>query len=245
MRALDPTELLSVWERGVGTPPARAVVPLLAAACPEISVEQLARLTIGERDGLLLSQREWLFGPQLEAFDECPACGERLEFTLTVEGLRAVPAVTDAAGLGQVTTRSAEVNGYQIEFRPPTIGDVQGIASLPELLERCVISSTRAGEPASVSELPAPVVEAISEGMAKADPQGETELALSCPACEHEWSATFDIAAFLWEELHRWAQRTLLEVHQLATAYGWREAEILTLSPARRQIYLTMIGERE
>lgn len=245
MRALEAAELLKVWERGLGAAPARAVMPLLSAACPEISPQQLSRLTIGERDGLLLSQREWVFGPQLEAFDPCPACGERLEFTLTVQSLRAVPAVTDASGLGQGTTLSIEVGDYQVEFRPPTVGDIQEAANLRELLERCVISSTRAGEPAAVDQLPAQVVEAINQAMAAADPQGETELGLSCPACRHQWTATFDIAAFLWEELNAWAQQTLLEVHQLATAYGWSEADILALSPERRKAYLAMIGARE
>jgi hypothetical protein len=242
---LEPSELLQVWERGAGAPPAQAVVPLLAAACPELSPEQLSRLTIGERDALLLSQREWMFGSQLEAFDVCPACGERLEFTLMVDSLRAVPAVTDASELGQAGSRSATVDAYEVEFRAPTVADTQRATSLEALLALCVMRSTRAGETQAIGELPATVVEAISHEMAKADPQADIQLALSCPSCGHEWLAMFDIAAFLWQELQAWAQRTLLEVHQLAGAYGWREADILALSPARRQIYLSLIGARQ
>ena len=241
MRVLEPAELLDLWERGLGAAPAQAVMPLLAAACPEIPLAGLARLTVGERDALLLSQREWMFGPVMEAVDVCPACGDRLEFSLTVDSLRAVPAVIDASELGRAESRSAAADGYRVEFRVPTVGDIGQATGLAELLARCVIGATRDGGPAAAEALPAAVIEAVSREMAAADPQADVELALSCPACGHDWRSVFDIAAFLWEELGRWAERTLREIHQLAAAYGWREADILALSPARRGIYLDMI----
>jgi hypothetical protein len=242
MRVLEPSELLQVWERGLRAPPAGAILPLLAAACPELPAEGLARLTVGERDALLLSQREWIFGPQVEAFDGCPACGERLELALTVDDLRAVAPVIDASGLGQAVPLSTATDGYRVEFRLPVVGDLRPGTTLPELVARCVLTATHDGEPADAGELPAPVIEAISAEMAAADPQAEIELALTCPACGHAWTAAFDIAAFLWSELDTWARRTLGEVHQLASAYGWGEADILALGPARRATYLAMIG---
>ena len=63
---------------------------------------------------------------------------------------------------------------------------------------------------------------------------------LSCPACAGAWSATFDIAGFLWKEIHAWAKTALRGVHVLARAYGWRESDVLALSPTRRQIYLEL-----
>ena len=38
------------------------------------------------------------------------------------------------------------------------------------------------------------------------------------------------------------ALRLLGHVHALARAYGWREADILAMSPARRQVYLDLAG---
>ena len=38
-----------------------------------------------------------------------------------------------------------------------------------------------------------------------------------------------------------WAVRLLGEVHELASAYGWREHDVLALSPWRRQAYLQMV----
>jgi hypothetical protein len=94
----------------------------------------------------------------------------------------------------------------------------------------------------TAAELPAEVVQEISSRMSQADPQAEIDLTLECPGCSHRWSEPFDIASFLWTELSTWASRTLFDVHQLAAAYGWSEAESLSLSPRRRGFYLEMIA---
>ena len=65
---------------------------------------------------------------------------------------------------------------------------------------------------------------------------------LNCPTCGNQWQLFFDIAAFLWLKIEMQARRLLREVHTLARAYGWREADILALSPWRRQAYLEMIN---
>jgi len=78
--------------------------------------------------------------------------------------------------------------------------------------------------------------------MVESDPQSHIELALTCPACEQDWQVVFDIASYLWSEIQTWALRILHEVHILASAYGWREADILALSPLRRQLYLERVS---
>jgi hypothetical protein len=83
---------------------------------------------------------------------------------------------------------------------------------------------------------------AIATAMSEADPQALIEIALECPACAHRWSNVFDIASYLWREVDTWAHRTLQDVHQLARAYGWREADVLALSPNRRRSYLEMVN---
>jgi hypothetical protein len=52
----------------------------------------------------------------------------------------------------------------------------------------------------------------------------------------------FDMPAYFWSEIQMGARRLLQEVHALASAYGWRESEILMLSAARRRAYLEMVG---
>ena len=46
----------------------------------------------------------------------------------------------------------------------------------------------------------------------------------------------------LWAELEAVARRLAMEVHTLASAYGWSESEILSLSDARRRLYLEMVS---
>ena len=78
--------------------------------------------------------------------------------------------------------------------------------------------------------------------MAAHDPLAEVELALACPVCGHQWQLVFDVASFLWLRIEAQARRLLEEVHALARAYGWREADILAMSSGRRQAYLEMVS---
>ena len=111
------------------------------------------------------------------------------------------------------------------------------------LLGRCVIDVRGAGgEAVDVALLPDAVQRAVAETMAAADPQADVQLACTCPTCGWTWAAAFDIASVLWAEIHAWARRTLRDVHALALAYGWREADVLSLSPTRRELYLELVG---
>jgi citrate lyase gamma subunit len=121
----------------------------------------------------------------------------------------------------------------------------QSSSTIRETLVRSidVRESTVAIEPQrQLAELPAEAIDAAVARMAEADPQADVQLDLTCPACGHRWLALFDIVPFLWSEINAWAQRTLQDVHRLASAYGWREADVLALTPWRRQVYLEMAG---
>ena len=74
------------------------------------------------------------------------------------------------------------------------------------------------------------------------DPLASAAFSLTCPACGHGWAAPLDVLGFVWSEIDAWAQRTLREVHWLASSYGWREADILALGARRRQAYLQVSG---
>lgn len=242
MRRLSAAGLLSAWERAIGqTPLARSLVLLSASTGEE--PEQLARMSIGERDARLLELRESVFGPRLASVTTCPACGERLEMTFDVSELKATHARVpdEPCAVGRL--------GFDVLFRLPNTLDLSALAADSDvaearrvLLERCILSARLGDEEVAFKDLPAEVLDAVEERMSEADPQGDIQLALACARCAHEWREAFDVGEFLWRELHAWATRMLGEVHKLARAYGWREADILALSPARRQFYLDMIG---
>ena len=243
MRPLSASELLGVWERGLTQLPVQRALTLLATACPDTPTDMLAKLSIGQRDNRLLTLREWTFGPQLVSLATCPHCGERLELTVNVTDIRAGPEAE------QAETYSLSVAGYELCVRLPNSLDLVALtgngdvsATRHMLLEHCLLAVHHNGEEQSADQLPADVEEAVVARMAELDPQADIHLALSCPACDCQWQAPFDIVVFFWSEIHAWAKRILREVHTLAFAYGWREADILALNPWRRQSYLEMVG---
>ncbi|MFP5261547.1 MAG: phage baseplate protein [Blastocatellia bacterium] len=216
---------------------------LLAAACSGTSREALARLSVGKRDAHLLTLREWMFGPRMVSIASCLNCGERLELTFNAADLH-VMAETESA-----ETLSLDVDEYELRFRLPDSTDLAaledcrgGVAARQLLLGRCISAAKHKGEQVAIDRLPPGVVDAVAEHMAQADPQANLQLALSCPACDFQWQALFDIESFLWSEINAWANRTLKEVHALASAYGWREIDILNMSPLRRQAYLNLVS---
>ena len=239
MRAPSPTELLLVWERGQSLSPARRAL-LLAGAASDEPPDQVARFGLGERDARLLALREQLFGSRLESLTSCPVCSERVEIQCSIADIRVlatVPApetVTVTDGDCQATVRVPNsMDMLQLEAESNATGR--------RLLEQCLVGARCRGEPLAVDEMPEALTDVIEAHLAEADPQADVQLTLKCPQCSHQWRALFDIASFLWAELHAWAVRQLREVHALASAYGWREAEILALDPRRRQAYLELI----
>lgn len=243
MRPLDTADLLQAWERGLALPPAERALLLLAAAEPDTPPELLARRSVGQRDAGLLRLREWAFGPAMDCVGACPACGEQLELALSTADLRlSAPEPPDLIRL--------EVGGYEICARVPCAGDLLALERCGEhhtarrrLLACCLLDVRCSDAAVPIDELPPEVLGAVAERMADADPLALLQVALTCPQCGHCWEPIVDIVPFFWSEIASWANRLLRDVHLLASAYGWCEAEILALSPARRQAYLDMVSE--
>lgn len=241
MRTPSAVEFLDAWERGLHAKQVERGLELLAVARPDIAPDALPDVGVGERDALLLSLREVTFGPDMTALIRCPSCGESLELGFTTADVRHEAPLSPSAAL------TLQHDGHDIQLRLLTSRDLAAAeeADLAQrrriLLERCVVSTRINGEPASAAQLPAPVAEAAIQRMAEADAQADVQLAMSCAECGHAWRAPFDIVSFFWAELEAWVERTLREVHVLASRYGWTEREILSLSPLRRRQYLDIV----
>jgi hypothetical protein len=233
------TALLEVWEEGRDARPDERALRLLAAACPDRTLEELAALPVGGRDALVLDLRALLFGPDLAAVVSCPRCGEALDVGLTLDDVR-----LGALAAGEPVRVSD--GAYEVLARPPTTADLLALppgepgTARRALLDRCA-SARRDGAAVPARDLPEDVVAAVAERLAAHDPQADVRLALSCPECDHGWEAVLDISAFLWRELDTWADRLLAEVAVLAAAFGWTEPEVLALPPARRRRYLELV----
>jgi hypothetical protein len=238
--AAEVETLLEVWESRAGEPPIRRSLALLAALRPPRSEDEWARVAVGERDARLIELHEALFGAALSTTARCPACGERVEPSFRTADLRVDPAPAE-------DPLRVSWDGYDVRFRVPNSDDLLGVAASPpqraplELLRRCTVDARHDGEPLDGSELPKDLVARIARRMAEADPGADLRIALTCPSCDHAWSAVFDIVGHLWSELDDWAQALLSDVHALASAYGWSERDVLAMSPVRRQFYLDLV----
>ena len=236
------SDLLDVWEAGQALSPVQRALALVMMALPDMSPQAAAEMSIGRRDAQLLSLREQLFGPGIVALARCPGCGERFELSLTVADVR-VEQPRD--GLFDI-----QRDGYAVRARAANSLDVMDAHSVRDatvlarvVIAGCTIEARHGDRVVPAHELPDGVVEAVAERMSEADPQADVNVALQCPVCGHEWQAMFDVAAFLWREIDVWAKRSLDEVHALAYAYGWSEADILAMSAPRRRRYVSMIEQ--
>ncbi|MGH8080878.1 MAG: hypothetical protein ACREP7_09895 [Lysobacter sp.] len=242
--------LLHAWESLHGASPTQRALGLLQAVWPQADPDDWHRASVGERDGCLFVLQSSLFGPRLQTQVACPACGERLESQFEVGDICLLPTRMPAFA----ASFEFEHDGYRIRYRLPTSEDLLALprpssrqasadpdSAVAALLQRCVLQAERADQAVSCEQLPAPIVQGLSERMAEHDPVADLRLDMICPACDEHWSCALDIGAYVWSELDDWAQDLLLQVDALARHYAWSERDILALTPLRRRFYLDLV----
>jgi hypothetical protein len=239
MRALSNADFLTIWENGHRLHPLDRGLLAIRASLPEtpggrVADESVADWTLGRRNLALAELRTLYFGPRLEGWTACGQCGEKLEFEVDCRKL----AETYEETSGQ------PVAFHGSTFRLPTSRDLARIAGETDsqraallLLQNCTIDPA-ASEPARWSQSE---IEEIAEKMALADPLAEITLGFECPVCQHTSEEILDLSSFLWAEIESRAKHLLLEIHALASSYGWAESAILAMSDVRRATYLQMV----
>ncbi|MCI0435100.1 MAG: hypothetical protein L0271_15880 [Gemmatimonadetes bacterium] len=239
-----PTErqLLDLWERGLAAGPAARTAALFSLASQDGS-EEPDDLVLGERERRLLRLRVLLFGSRMAALAACPSCGEQHDIEFDIDSLFAAFPHDPPAPV-TITT-----GDWRVHARPLTAGDVRRAthagdeeSAVAQLIAGCVIEARRGEEPVAAEDLPAEVRTALGDSLSAADPFADLSVDVTCGACGTGWKAALDAAAWVWIELHAWAKRLLLDVHGLASAYGWTEDDVLRLSPWRRSAYLSLAG---
>lgn len=238
IRCPPATELMAVWEAGLGRPAHERALLLLERTCPGWRVEDLARCSLGQRDRALFRLRQALFGDQMTSIIPCPACAAEVEVSFAVSQI-----CPDEEG-APVREGAVEMNGHEIHFRAVNSTDLAALgrsASVAQaqqvLLERCIVKAEPDGE------FPENVRQAVIAGVAACDLVADRRLVVSCACCGNTWEELIDIAVWLGVEIGSWVRRTVREVHSLASAYGWREEEILGMNPTRRQLYLSLLAQ--
>ena len=179
------------------------------------------RLPLGEGDRRLLELVCEVTGEGLEVTARCPRCE-------TINS-----AVLSADSVGSARPRQARL-GAGGGLRPPSYADLldlppQREAAVAELLRRCVV-----GAPSL--EPSAPHLEAVDDALTG-------PLLLACVGCGEAISVDLDVQSAAMERLARHAGAVDVEVHLLASAYGWSLAEITALPDARRAALAHLVAD--
>lgn len=244
MRALSAHDILRIWEIGQDHHPVDRALTMLDMVCPDMSHHDLADIDVARRDMLLLDLRENTFGAKMDCFTKCPRCSEKLELLLTTKEIRASIKPRYENGDGAFELVEGDL---KVKFRLPNSKDIAEAVGYDTasarmfIVRRCIVEAKHCGEKLPMNEQDEKIINTIAESMSAYASQADISIDLTCVGCGHQYQTTLDIASFLWSEISSEAKRLLREVHILATAYGWREIDILSMSYARRKSYLQMV----
>jgi len=237
-------ELLNVWEFGLSHSVLETSLVLLTYIFPENDISKVASFSIGERDARLLYVRELLFGSVLRNTSDCTSCGQKMEWETTTEELKLQSFQENT----EPEKIELEYDNQKIQFRLPNSQDMLSVSTIDskdkqvdQLIQSCMVNSSIAKK--GIQKLSEDLKTRIVKRMEEEDPQANIVMNLSCPECENEWNATFDIMQYLWTEINEWAVRFVQDVYLIASNFGWSEKDILEMNRFRRDLYLNMIKQ--
>ena len=112
-------------------------------------------------------------------------------------------------------------------------------------MARALIREVDGAPPSDDWEIPDAWIDPLARELEERDPLTALELETRCPTCDSPASVPLDLEAELLARLQYRQQRTLDEIHRLASVYHWSEAVILELPVWRRRYYLSQLGGEE
>lgn len=244
---MNANDIISLWEVTSHKPYWQKGVLMLAAAHPDIPMDELAYWSIGKRNMFLFRLRDQIFGTHIEAHSECPACAEKVEFQLD-SNIICDPTLNCWDGNDLILNHEEE----EVAFRIPHSFDMKSIVSILEiegeeaaseaLIIRCIKHYKKGSSFQRAEQLPAEWIAKVSDAINEYDTHSDIRCRLQCPECGHSWAEGFDIVNFFHNEIDIKARMILSEVQALASAFGWWEGDILSLSDTRRKHYLEALN---
>jgi hypothetical protein len=252
MNALKGEKILMAWERSRYRSDQEAALILLALALPESSIEALAALPLAERDTLLLELRARTLGSRMESRARCLECGVQLEFELDAHALarslreQILESVEDSSGLPMRPINTQDLLACSVATSDEHASRI--------LLERAlrVKSSDAVGGVGEASTLEAELgagpgtlsaseFAAVMERFERLNAAAELQVRLHCGACGARPQLDLNIAHYVVREIAGAARRLMVEIHELARAYGWSERSIARMTDQRRAAYLEIL----
>lgn len=170
----------------------------------------------------------------LHARCTAPGCGEPFSFDLPLGALR-----DDAPAVGPVQVQLD--GGRSVRLRRPTGADLRTWRALAPATAaaatQCMLDTLLLDGDAGLAD-----EAALSAALNALDPLVDFTVACACPACGAANDVSLDLEALALGRLAARQAALVDEVHQCATHYGWTEATVLAIPPARRARYLALIA---
>jgi hypothetical protein len=226
MRALDDQTMLSMWEHSASHSPVDRDVRMLAAIAG-LEADAAADWPIDARDHTLIAARCRTFGSEADLYALCPACGEAHEASFDLRHLLELMPGHDDQWTWHGRTYGVKAPTSRAIAQAARGGDRR------ELLRLCVDGFGDGDDEPGMSEVEAAIEVRF--------PLVNVKMEFTCASCGHAFTSRFDAGAYLWTDIERRVEALLTDVHRLASAYGWRERDILEMSRARRAAYLARL----
>lgn len=171
-------------------------------------------------------------------------CGQLMELDIPLAQFMEVRQAADTKD--SVTVKW---NGEKLRLRKPTGQDqrewlqhayADESAATHAMVQQLLVSE-QDGPATSPGHLPADLLAEISRALDAADPLMNYQCSVVCPYCDHRADYPIDLEAFALKQLQQVQHNLLNNVHCLASAYHWSEAQIFSVPPWRRALYLKRI----
>lgn len=241
-KPVDGAVECALAEAAAQAPGPEVVSCALAAALDALgdapaSRQRVDSLSVPDRRYLMIRLAEMLGMSSSWSSHGCAQCGAPFDFVLDLAQLPVVPA-------GRAYSRiSVQTGAGPLRLRVPTGADQLRIAAIRDDDEAlCTVAAfciAPQGDGPAPKLSPADI-EAIDAAVEDAAPKIPWAIDAACPECGTGNVIPIDVSAWLG----RLAGGPTVDVHEIATAYGWSERDILSLTRAKRQRYLALIRGR-
>lgn len=236
-------EVTGFEEQSVGdTATATAIQFLDQLLCRQgdnvLSPGKTDELTTLDREILLSSVYEQLYGPRIESNIVCSNCDSEFEVSFSLkEALTSAFPDEALQDRYECDTTGAFKIDNKGRFRLPNGSDELRIQGLPSeeaeeiLLANCLVE----GDFSALGE-------EVREAIQRLAPVPDLDIDAVCPECQHSQSAHFVLQSYFLTSLVQERPRLLNEIHLLATTYGWSLNEILSLPRNQRRAFVELIA---
>lgn len=230
----------------------------------EITLSVVNKLTVGDRQYILLMLRQLTFGDRVQASLLCPwpNCGAGVDIDFKISGIPItsckhqayyhlqIERFSTATTLGLSTEPMLTIqyrlpNGADQEVISNSLANSNEASAALTLLSRCIKRFDVVDHPSVdwLAQLTPDIRQKIEQDMESRAPNLELTMDVKCQDCERSFVAPFDLQDFFFGELTASTDLLFREVHYLAFHYHWSEQEIMNFPRDRRRRYIELLSD--